>query len=61
MKIGIIGAMEPEVAILKAAISDITEVNKGGCTFFSGQLDGVDVVLLQSDRKSTRLNSSHAR
>ncbi|CDT79078.1 5'-methylthioadenosine/S-adenosylhomocysteine nucleosidase [Vibrio coralliirubri] len=48
MKIGIIGAMEQEVAILKAAISDITEVNKGGCTFFSGQLYGVDVVLLQS-------------
>ena len=48
MKIGIIGAMEQEVAILKAAISDITEVNKGGCTFFSGQLNGVDVVLLQS-------------
>lgn len=48
MKIGIIGAMEQEVAILKAAISDITEVNKGGCTFFSGQINGVDVVLLQS-------------
>ncbi|WP_439147744.1 5'-methylthioadenosine/S-adenosylhomocysteine nucleosidase, partial [Vibrio sp.] len=48
MKIGIIGAMEQEVAILKAAISDITEVNKGGCTFFSGQLNNVDVVLLQS-------------
>ncbi len=48
MKIGIIGAMEQEVAILKAAITNIEEVNKGGCTFFSGQLNGVDVVLLQS-------------
>ena len=48
MKIGIIGAMEQEVAILKAAITDMNEVNKGGCTFFSGQLNGVDVVLLQS-------------
>ncbi len=35
MKIGIIGAMEQEVAILKAAISDITEVNKGGLLPFS--------------------------
>ena len=48
MKIGIIGAMEQEVAILKSAITEMTEVKKGGCTFFSGQLNGVDVVLLQS-------------
>ncbi|WED22329.1 5'-methylthioadenosine/S-adenosylhomocysteine nucleosidase [Vibrio sp. JC009] len=48
MKIGIIGAMEQEVAILKAAISDCEELTKGGCTFYQGQLNGVDVVLLQS-------------
>lgn len=48
MKIGIIGAMEQEVAILKSALHDINEVTKGGCRFFSGQLNGVDVVLLQS-------------
>ncbi|NOH64154.1 5'-methylthioadenosine/S-adenosylhomocysteine nucleosidase [Vibrio sp. RE88] len=48
MKIGIIGAMEQEVSILKQAIENCKEVSKAGCTFFSGQLNGVDVVLLQS-------------
>ncbi|WGW00836.1 5'-methylthioadenosine/S-adenosylhomocysteine nucleosidase [Vibrio sp. YMD68] len=48
MKIGIIGAMEQEVTILKQAISNCKEVNKAGCNFFSGELNGVDVVLLQS-------------
>ena len=48
MKIGIIGAMEQEVSILKQAIESCQEVSKAGCTFFSGQLNGVDVVLLQS-------------
>ncbi|ARC91366.1 5'-methylthioadenosine nucleosidase [Vibrio coralliilyticus] len=48
MKIGIIGAMEQEVSILKQAIENCQEVSKAGCTFFSGQLNGVDVVLLQS-------------
>ncbi len=48
MKIGIIGAMEQEVSILKQAIENGETVNKAGCTFFSGKLNGVDVVLLQS-------------
>ncbi|MGC9403358.1 5'-methylthioadenosine/S-adenosylhomocysteine nucleosidase [Vibrio genomosp. F10] len=48
MKIGIIGAMEQEVTILKQAISNCKEVSKAGCNFFSGELNGVDVVLLQS-------------
>ncbi|ASG04408.1 5'-methylthioadenosine/S-adenosylhomocysteine nucleosidase [Vibrio anguillarum] len=48
MKIGIIGAMEQEVAILKDAIDNVQEVSKAGCTYFSGQIHGVDVVLLQS-------------
>jgi adenosylhomocysteine nucleosidase len=48
MKIGIIGAMEQEVSILKQTIENCQEVQKAGCTFFSGQLNGVDVVLLQS-------------
>ncbi|WP_260259835.1 5'-methylthioadenosine/S-adenosylhomocysteine nucleosidase [Vibrio intestinalis] len=48
MKIGIIGAMEQEVSILKQAIENCHEEKKAGCTFFSGQLNGVDVVLLQS-------------
>jgi adenosylhomocysteine nucleosidase len=48
MKIGIIGAMEQEVAILKEALANCETLNKGGCTFYQGQLNGVDVVLLQS-------------
>lgn len=48
MRIGIIGAMEQEVAILKEQISNLTEEKKGGCTFYSGQIQEVDVVLLQS-------------
>lgn len=48
MKIGIIGAMEQEVAILKDAINNVQQVSKAGCTYFIGQIHGVDVVLLQS-------------
>jgi len=48
MKIGIIGAMEQEVSILKQAIENCQTVTKAGCTFFAGQLNGVEVVLLQS-------------
>ncbi|WP_375751313.1 5'-methylthioadenosine/S-adenosylhomocysteine nucleosidase [Vibrio sp. HN007] len=48
MKIGIIGAMEQEVAILKGSLANCEELKKGGCTFYQGQLNGVDVVLLQS-------------
>jgi len=48
MKIGIIGAMEQEVTILKEAISNCKVMQKGGCTFYSGTLNGADVVLLQS-------------
>jgi adenosylhomocysteine nucleosidase len=48
MKIGIIGAMEQEVAILKAAMSQIQEIKKAGCTYYTGQINGADVVLLQS-------------
>ncbi len=48
MKIGIIGAMEQEVAILKAAMTTPETHTQAGCTFYTGQLNGVDVVLLQS-------------
>lgn len=48
MKIGIIGAMEQEVAILKDKIEGLSTVTKAGCTFYTGTLNGADVVLLQS-------------
>ncbi|MEW6998204.1 5'-methylthioadenosine/S-adenosylhomocysteine nucleosidase [Colwelliaceae bacterium BS250] len=48
MKAGIIGAMEPEVAILKAKIINLSEQKFAGYTFFSGTIDGSEVVLVQS-------------
>lgn len=48
MKIAIIGAMQQEVAILKDALEQHQEVTKGGCTYYSGQLHGAEVILLQS-------------
>lgn len=48
MKVGIIGAMEQEIALLRAQISSCETRQYAGCTFYTGQLHGVDVVLLQS-------------
>lgn len=48
MKIGIIGAMQQEVAILKEAMTNCVEENRAGCTFYTGQINGVEAVLLQS-------------
>ncbi len=48
MKIGIIGAMEQEVSILKQALCGCIEEKRGGCTFYHGQIEGIDIVLLQS-------------
>jgi adenosylhomocysteine nucleosidase len=48
MKAGIIGAMEPEVAILKAQLVDATSSQVGGYTFYQGKLAGNDVVIVQS-------------
>ena len=48
MKAGIIGAMEPEVAILKNKLANIKTTTVGGYTFYQGQLNGTEVVLVQS-------------
>lgn len=48
MKAGIIGAMEPEVAILKTKLENFAEHQHASYTFFTGQIDGTDVVLVQS-------------
>ncbi len=48
MKAGIIGAMEPEVAILKAKIENCETLTHAGYTFYQGQLNGNDVVIVQS-------------
>lgn len=48
MKAGIIGAMEPEVAILKAKLSNGKTTEHAGYTFYHGTLDGSEVVIVQS-------------
>ncbi|WP_297777409.1 5'-methylthioadenosine/adenosylhomocysteine nucleosidase [Blautia sp.] len=46
--IGIIGAMEEEVAILKEKMSEITILEKAGMEFFKGILGGQQVVVVRS-------------
>ncbi|RKF15822.1 5'-methylthioadenosine/S-adenosylhomocysteine nucleosidase [Alginatibacterium sediminis] len=48
MTIAIIGAMEQEVAILRDLLSGRQDYSFAGCEFYSGQLNGVDVVLTRS-------------
>ncbi|MEW6984106.1 5'-methylthioadenosine/S-adenosylhomocysteine nucleosidase [Colwelliaceae bacterium 6471] len=48
MKAGIIGAMEPEIAILKAKLDNCQTSTHAGYTFYQGQLDDNDVVIVQS-------------
>lgn len=48
MNIAIIGAMEEEVAILREKIANRTETTVANCSFYSGTLDGANVVLLKS-------------
>lgn len=48
MKAGIIGAMEPEVAILKAKLVNSSTSTFGGYSFYQGELDGSDIVIVQS-------------
>ena len=48
MKVGIIGAMEPEVALLKEAIQGLQTSDMGGYTFYAGTINDVEIVLVQS-------------
>lgn len=48
MKIGIIGAMEEEVALLKENMEVTVEQVVGTCKYYIGKMHGADVVLLQS-------------
>lgn len=48
MRAGIVGAMEPEVAILKSKLTQCETQSYAGFTFYHGQLDGADVVIVQS-------------
>ncbi|RXI99966.1 5'-methylthioadenosine/S-adenosylhomocysteine nucleosidase [Anaerobacillus alkaliphilus] len=48
MRIGIIGAMDEEVELLISKLDNKVEEKIAGCEFFSGLLNGADVVLLKS-------------
>jgi len=47
MKIGIIGAMDVEVALLKAAMEDISVSTRAGMDFYAGILEGTPAVIVQ--------------
>ncbi|MFF2908774.1 5'-methylthioadenosine/adenosylhomocysteine nucleosidase [Paenibacillus sp. NPDC057934] len=48
MSIAIIGAMEEEVALIKSHLENIQQLVVAKSNFFTGQLKGTDVVLVQS-------------
>ncbi|WP_166108907.1 5'-methylthioadenosine/S-adenosylhomocysteine nucleosidase [Pseudoalteromonas sp. Z9A5] len=48
MNVGIIGAMEPEVKILREAMQNPQILTKAGFTFYTGELAGNTVTLVQS-------------
>lgn len=47
MKIGILGAMDQEVALLKESLEDVTTVELAHLTFYTGTLHGVEVILVK--------------
>ena len=48
MKIGIIGAMEEEVTLLRDKIENRKTLTLGGSEIYTGQLNGTEVALLKS-------------
>jgi len=48
MKIGIIGAMEEEVTLLRDKIENRQTLTLGGCEIYTGLLNGTEVALLKS-------------
>ena len=47
MKLGIIGAMNVEVALLKEKMQNITTENRAGSAYFAGTLEGTPAVVVQ--------------
>jgi adenosylhomocysteine nucleosidase len=48
MKVGIIGAMEQEVTLLRDKIENRETLQRAGCEIYTGTLHGVEVALLKS-------------
>ena len=51
MKIGIIGAMEEEVTLLRDKIENRQTISLGGCEIYTGQLNGTEVASVKSLRR----------
>lgn len=47
MKLGIIGAMDVEVATLKANMEAVTVTERAGMAYYEGRLEGLDCVVVQ--------------
>lgn len=47
MKLGIIGAMDVEVAALKAKMENVTVTTRAGMEYYAGQLEGLPAVVVQ--------------
>ncbi len=47
MKLGIIGAMEQEVETLLSLLQDCRQARHAGTTYYAGQLEGLDCVVVQ--------------
>ena len=47
MKLGIIGAMDVEVATLKQQMTDAEITTKAGMEFCAGRLEGLEAVVVQ--------------
>ncbi|RSD28805.1 5'-methylthioadenosine/S-adenosylhomocysteine nucleosidase [Mesobacillus subterraneus] len=48
MRVGIIGAMDEEVELLRSKLQDREDTNLAGSDFYLGKIDGLEVVLLKS-------------
>lgn len=48
MKIGIVGAMQQEVELLRDKMQQVVREQVGTCIIYQGKIDGIDVALLQS-------------
>lgn len=46
-KLGILGAMDEEVALLKASLSSLKETQHKHLTFYQGELNGLEIVLVK--------------
>ena len=58
MKIGIIGAMDEEISILKAKLNNIVTTVIAGCEFYQGELNGKQVILTKTHSDSFHENFS---